>query len=89
MDLKLYDDRIIPGDEAAKVIERVGRLGVGGVSWSGMRCGGEVLRDHFGYFDQFDRIASINDGYVPSSGSRTTVEGRAKHVAKFLRRRAK
>jgi hypothetical protein len=26
---------------------------------------------------------------VPSSGSRTTVEGRAKHVAKFLRRRAK
>jgi len=76
---------MIDYEEAARVIEDVGELGLGG-RWArhgNPRCGYEVLRHHFGdgVFANLRYFATVraNDDY------KGTRKGRARHVAAWLR----
>jgi len=87
MDIRLKDGRRISGDEAAKVIEGIGKLGRYGRerASNALPCATQVLADHFGSrpYGTHSLIITVNDGYPG------TTKGRAKHVAAFLRSAAK
>ena len=82
MNITLYDGRTIPGDEVAKVIEGIGKLGRFGTgrAHNALPCASQVVAAHFGSPPiGFNSLMEPNDAYLG------TTEGRAKHVAKFLR----